>query len=69
MCECIEQFDKQMLEHNTKISVPLLISERGKFNTASRRAFVRTEKVNDSKRGKPISVLSSFCPFCGKKYE
>jgi len=32
------------------------------------KCVIHTMKVDDKKRGKPPSMLASFCPFCGERY-
>lgn len=63
MCNCIELVNKELAERNanTEIHVPFTLSK-------ITRVCVETEKIDDKKRGKPMKVFASFCPFCGKEY-
>lgn len=66
MCECIERVNKGLAEHNTCLSQVTMVN----FKTGGARQSltIGTEKI-ESKRGKPKTVLPSFCPFCGERVE
>lgn len=66
MCDCISKFDEHLKGHNTRIARGFAL---GPGTLDILPPFVRTEKLNSSARGKPISVLASYCPFCGEKYQ
>ena len=34
----------------------------------NRISMIETMKLDEKKRGKPIKVFATFCPFCGSKY-
>ncbi|WP_439392580.1 hypothetical protein ACRQ5Q_24470 [Bradyrhizobium sp. PMVTL-01] len=55
----MKEVNEKLAEHNTKIELPLI---------GRQQPFVSTIKLDDKKRGKPILVFASFCPFCGEKY-
>ncbi|WP_158811233.1 hypothetical protein [Beijerinckia sp. L45] len=58
-CHCIEEIDAAYGEsHKTAVLTTLI----------GATAIVATRKRDEHKRGKPISALASFCPFCGVKY-
>lgn len=59
-CECIETVNAELAPRNTKIVIPMF---------GPQRPFVETCKLDDKKRGKPVGLFASFCPFCGVKYE
>ncbi len=65
MCKCIVQINKKLSDAgiNTKLDIPLLL------DGGVSRVSVKVCKINSESRKKPISVFSSFCPFCGVKYE
>lgn len=62
MCDCNTKMNEQLAAHNTILDTPWYPPELQGVT------FVRTDKLETGKRGKPISVLATFCPFCGEKY-
>lgn len=62
MCNCIELVDAELVEHNTQINVTMTLGQK------PLRARVDTHKIDDHKRGRPMTVTATYCPFCGKKY-
>ena len=60
MCNCIANTDALLARHNTRIHVPFI---------GRQIPFVETIKLDEKKRGKPIKLFASFCPFCGEPYE
>lgn len=68
MCNCIEAVNGKLSEKNlnTKIKVPLLLNED--MSAQGSKVQIVTEKENSDVRKKPISVFSSYCPFCGEAY-
>jgi len=63
MCNCIQAVNNELAERkaNTEIHVPFTLSK-------ITRVCIETEKVDGNKRGKPMKVFASFCPFCGQEY-
>ena len=49
-------------EFNTEVNLPFW-SRSGIL-----APFVETRKIDSKKRGKPRTVIATFCPFCGVKY-
>lgn len=66
MCNCIEDVNKKLAEmgKNTKLDIPITFS--GKLSAD--RVAIKTCKLDDGKREKPITVTPAYCPFCGKLY-
>ena len=60
-CSCWDQVDQTLAEQNTRIG--------RSFGGLTGRHYIMivSEKVDTKKRGKPRSIMASFCPFCGKK--
>jgi hypothetical protein len=70
MCDCIKMTNDGLKEHpewNTQVLVPITFSMKNGGLKADRLA-VATEKLDDKKRQKPITLFASYCPFCGEKY-
>jgi hypothetical protein len=59
VCVCILTVNKMLAEHNTRITLPMV---------GPQLPFVQTEKLDERKRGKPLFMFASCCPFCGEKY-
>ena len=65
MCDCIDRIGTDLLKnHNTELrhTVPLT-------NTAVARVIIATEKWDTKSKQKPLTLVGSFCPFCGEKYQ
>ncbi len=66
-CNCIDNMEPLLAEHNTRLVVTF------GFPRDDRPAFVRpklsTEKIEPRKRVGPVIAVPTFCPFCGERYE
>lgn len=60
---CFDQADAKLADRNTRLSYMFGISPTG----AGTFLRIATEKVDTSKRGKPVNMAATYCPFCGKK--
>jgi len=65
-CECIEETNKLLAEHNTELGFHFLMNrETGGVNQTVRLVTNIIEK----KRGaRPLAIVPTFCPFCGQRY-
>jgi hypothetical protein len=63
-CHCIDQINDAIASKNTRLSLTIKLSNNG-----SATPTIMTEKINSRAKGRAISVLPSYCCFCGKKYE
>lgn len=61
-CDCIGLIDKKLSERNTKLELTLF------WNGKPPVIKIATEKINRKKRDS-VSVVPTFCPFCGKRYQ
>jgi len=53
-----------LAEHNTRITLPLMLGEDQR-----ERAMIATERVKTFRDGKAaLALFASFCPFCGSPY-
>lgn len=59
-CNCIKEMNAALREYNTVLVTNLI--------DPSPKALVLTEKLDSKKRGKPMLMFASYCPFCGTKY-
>lgn len=64
-CDCVTQVNEQLAEHNTQIAVAITLKTSP--NQIGSLPLVATTKLEDHKRGRPKTVVCSYCPFCGKK--
>lgn len=58
-CDCQARVNDHLRAYNTELMADLL----GPY-----RAFVETTKADQKKRGKPMAMIATYCPFCGSKY-
>ena len=63
MCNCIQVINNELAERKTNTEIHVLF-------TMSKivRVCIETEKIDGNKRGKPMKVFATFCPFCGTEY-
>lgn len=58
-CKCVAKVDALLKERHTRVVTTLFGGLVG----------VRSEVTDDApKRTKAVSIIASFCPFCGKEY-
>ena len=60
-CDCIGKIDGLLLEHNTRLSLTILL-------TGVAVPTILTEAVAPKRGFRPVNMLPSFCPFCGTRY-
>ncbi|MBV8971212.1 MAG: hypothetical protein JO290_02855 [Sphingomonadaceae bacterium] len=62
-CDCIALLDAKLVEHNTRIKLPLIITP-----DLPVLPMIETEQV-ESGMGKKraIGLFATYCPFCGDK--
>jgi hypothetical protein len=65
MCGCIDRINAKLKERNTELSTCFDLEN----TTAGHRLLVGTNKIDRSKRGRPVLAVATFCPFCGEKME
>ena len=60
MCGCISDVDNKLREYNSALVTTLFANPE--------RVVIQTGKVNEKRRGKPMAVVATYCPFCGERY-
>lgn len=66
MCDCIKLVNEHLADRNTKVNRTIAY-QQGELKVMG--AIISTFKVDEKKRGKPVSLTAAYCPFCGEKYE
>jgi hypothetical protein len=66
MCDCRKAVDERLSVSNARIAFGFTISG-GRRDLSP--PMIVLEKLDDKKRGKLPSLLATFCPFCGERYE
>lgn len=65
-CRCIAKMNRALARKHTRLVATFATGGR---NGLPSMAVLATELVADApRRTRPISLVSSFCPFCGKEY-
>lgn len=69
-CECINTVNEKLKSagHNTKIKVPWIIPMPGEKQRGECCEVV-TIKADEKVRVKPVSLMATYCPFCGTKFD
>lgn len=57
--KCFVAANKSMAPKNTEIDFAFT------FTDQDVRPIIRTSKLDPAKRGRPFTLLASYCPFCG----
>ena len=65
MCECRDQINGILKDKNGRLAFGFTF---GNGNMALSPPLIEVEKI-ESRGKKPPTVLATFCPFCGTKYE
>lgn len=66
MCDCMTRVNEKLKERNTRLAVSFCLSSD--LSDADAMLMIQTEKVDKGVRGKVMTVIPTFCPFCGTKY-
>jgi hypothetical protein len=61
MCNCATKMDAALKAHNYMLCRNLLEGDKA-------AALVEITKIDRKKRTGSMSLVASYCPFCGKKY-
>ena len=66
-CECIDQMNAKLREHNTEIEETLCFPRDG--SPIFTLPMIGTKKIESRVRKGPALAIPSFCPFCGERYQ
>lgn len=70
MCDCRKAVNERLSFSNARIAFGFTFSElEGKGGMKLSPPMILLERVDQSKRGKPPTLLATCCPFCGERYE
>ena len=64
MCKCIHKVSDELAKFNTTLRTTIALKKGGVA-----RVFVSTEEIEHRRGKRPVTLVASFCPFCGKEYE
>lgn len=64
-CDCITMINEKLVSRNTRLALTITLTK-----DLDAYPTIATEQI-DKGRGRPkaVSMIPSFCPFCGVKYE
>jgi hypothetical protein len=59
---CVADLNEKLAEHNTRLADTI------SFSSEPRELIqLTTVKADEKKRGRPVLMYASYCPFCGVK--
>lgn len=64
MCDCIERINARLKERNTELSTCFSLDRP----QMAHELLIATNKIDKSKKGRPILATASYCPFCGEDW-
>jgi hypothetical protein len=67
-CNCADETDKFLAEHNTQLTRAMVFNKVGRENNPD--LMLRTEQIETGRgKKKAVSMFVTYCPFCGTKYD
>jgi hypothetical protein len=66
MCNCIDEMNAKLAEHNTELALTFGFSRSG--GGSETYPTIQTKKLETRKRVGPALAIPSYCPFCGESY-
>lgn len=65
MCDCIKETNESLKEVDSNSQLSLAMSIKVGIPD---RVIISTYKIDRQKKKGPITLVASYCPFCGEKY-
>jgi hypothetical protein len=66
--KCFKAADKKLADKNTRLSMGTAVMYPAPRKMAFvARPVIETMKVDSARRGRPVTVMATYCPFCGVK--
>ncbi|TCT37461.1 hypothetical protein [Martelella mediterranea] len=63
-CNCLEDIEAKLAERNTEIQTDIIF-----HYVDGVRPHIQTRQIETGRgKAKAVSMLASYCPFCGTKY-
>jgi hypothetical protein len=64
-CNCIDEFNAKLADHNTKLGITFGWNNSGESFVLP---TIVTEKIEKRVRKGPVVAVPTYCPFCGESY-
>lgn len=64
MCNCIEQANNLLREHNMELNCTLNLFDPSEPS----RVCIETIRLDPLKKTRPKRFVATFCPICGERY-
>lgn len=67
MCDCATKVNEQLRPHQTELDVSLMPNKKDivRVNISTSIPY----PIKPKRGQKPMRMVATYCPFCGKKYE
>ena len=65
-CECLKTINEQLKAKNTEVSTAFAVNPD--LSEMHHVILVASNKVDSSKRGRPVQISATYCPFCGVRW-
>ena len=64
MCDCTDVLGRQLADHNTRLAYTIVVQS----GSLTQLPTILTEKIDTRRRGRPMALVPSYCPFCGDPF-
>lgn len=66
MCDCMTKVNDSLKDRNTRLQTSFILTRD--LSGMDCTPLMAVEKLDTAKRVRAMSVIPTFCPFCGVKY-